>query len=232
MSPAALIRRTNAWTPARWRGSVVRMKSSNEMSRCFQTSRNSCSIRSQYASGSSPSSRAFRNTFWECSSFPMTKWVSTPHSRLYRAITSAAIFSYAVPRWGRLFDVVDGCRKVEAGHSSGSWFVGSVRRSIRSSFCSPFARIEPGAGGDRLHILDRHAAFGRDARAVVELRRGIQHAPVARRHFEADRADRRLDRSRSRDRDGRAASPDSAPRWWSCREQHVGDALRASRDAR
>ena len=69
-------------TPALCRGSVVRMKSSNDTSSCAHVLRNSRSIWSQYASGSSPSSAAFLNTFCECSSLPIRKRVSKPHSRL------------------------------------------------------------------------------------------------------------------------------------------------------
>jgi hypothetical protein len=72
---------------------VVRMKSSNDRSRLAQVARNTSSIRSQYASGSRPSSWARRNTFCECSSFPIRKWVSSPFNRWYRATMSAQIFS-------------------------------------------------------------------------------------------------------------------------------------------
>ena len=97
------MRFTRSVTPALCRGSVVRMKSSNETSSRRHAVRNTSSIRSQYASGSSPSSLAFLNTFCECSSFPIRNSVSKPQSRLYRAMTSAQIFSYDVPRCGWLF---------------------------------------------------------------------------------------------------------------------------------
>ena len=82
MSPASASRDTRAVTLVRWRASVVRMKSSNEMSSRAQTSLNAVSMPSQKASGSTPSSRARWNTFCECSSLPIMKRVSTPQSRL------------------------------------------------------------------------------------------------------------------------------------------------------
>ena len=66
-----------------------------------------------------------------------------------------------------------------------------------------------------------------DARAVVELRRGVQHPPVAARHLEADGAERRLDADRSRARGTRAPSPGSARRSSSSRGRGSPRALAA-----
>ncbi len=97
------MRSKSSRTERAWRSSVVWMKSSYETSRAFQTARNSSDIMRQYSSGSRPRPLASRSTFVECSSFPMRNRTSKPARRLYRAMQSAPIFSYAVPRCGFWF---------------------------------------------------------------------------------------------------------------------------------
>ena len=57
-------------------------------------------LRSASSRGSSPCARAASATGSPCSSVPVRKNTSSPRWRMWRAMTSVAIFSYAWPRWG------------------------------------------------------------------------------------------------------------------------------------
>ena len=88
-------------TPAMWRGWVVRMKSSLEISRVRHRSAKAGSIESHQACGESkPFFSAASATFSPCSSMPVRNFTSAPHARRKRACTSARTVQYAVPRWG------------------------------------------------------------------------------------------------------------------------------------
>ncbi len=89
MAPFSLMRLRNCWT-ARWcRGSVVRMKSSFEISRSAQAEANRGANWSVHSAAVSPCSSAARATFWPCSSVPVRKKTWSPIRRCQRARASA-----------------------------------------------------------------------------------------------------------------------------------------------
>ena len=71
-----------------WRSSVVRMKSSFEISIAFQREVKVLATSSTKAWGVTPLASAFFSIFWPCSSRPVTKKTSYPLSLFPRAITS------------------------------------------------------------------------------------------------------------------------------------------------
>ena len=73
-----------------WRGSVVRMKSSFEISRRFHSACHFGAIRSHHSWGEMPAWRARRSMFTPCSSVPVRKKTSAPARRFQRAMVSAA----------------------------------------------------------------------------------------------------------------------------------------------
>ena len=81
--------RGTAGRPAWCRGSVVRMKSSLEMSRSAQAAANRGPAGRSTPAGSRPCSSAARATFWPCSSVPVRKKTSSPIRRCQRARASA-----------------------------------------------------------------------------------------------------------------------------------------------
>ena len=90
-----------AWTTARWRASVVRMKSSLPMPSRRQVSRNAAAISSAKAWGVTPARAAAWAMLSPCSSVPVRKCTRSPRSRRYRHMASAMIVVQAWPRCGR-----------------------------------------------------------------------------------------------------------------------------------
>ena len=91
MSPLAAIRSHRAAQARLCRSSVVRMKSSLEMSSAAAMARNCAETSSANACGANPASRAVFSTFCPCSSVPVRNKTSLPSSRAQRATTSAAM---------------------------------------------------------------------------------------------------------------------------------------------
>jgi hypothetical protein len=75
------MRRMISTTAARWRGSVVRMKSSYEMARSAQADWKAAAMPSTHSCGVTPAADAVCATFWPCSSIPITKCTGSPLSR-------------------------------------------------------------------------------------------------------------------------------------------------------
>jgi hypothetical protein len=175
MSPAAVIRLTSCWTPALWRGSVVRMKSSNEMSSRCQTSRNSA--------GHAVAVRERILAELPRLAEDVLRVLVVAHHEVHVVAGQALVAGDDVggdllvrrAEVGAAVDVVDGGRQVEGSHS----ICHESSQAFRASACTS--------------LMGRPCS-ARQPGAVVELRGGIQHAAAAARDLDADRTNGRLDR--------------------------------------